>query len=144
MSVSHILQPHHSSASAPSRYFMRPYHERNARIPNTVRCLSPRIVNSFLLLESYGGLGGEARKFIKVLAQIASTHDTFPNFRDYAYRSLSICLVDGNSFVLNNGALLARESEGALRRDHRRLASFLRPSFRLVQAAPSPLASSDI
>jgi hypothetical protein len=96
------------------------------------------------VLESYGGLGGEARKFIKVLAQIASTHDTFPNFRDYAYRSLSICLVNGNSFVLNNGALLARESDGALRRDHRRLASFLRPSFRLVQAAPSPLASSDI
>src|SRR5947209_2196164 len=56
MSVSYILQLHHTSASAPSRYFTRPFHVKNAKIQSTARCLARRIVFSFLLYWNLTGV----------------------------------------------------------------------------------------
>ena len=44
-------------------------------------------------------------------------------FRDYATRALSVCLLNGNCFVLQSGCLRIREWDGKYRRDRRREAS---------------------
>ena len=77
------------------------------------------------VMETYGGFGSHAKNFLDELVRQSKDciQQSVPRFRDYAIRSLSICLLNGNCFVLHNGCLRIREWDGRYRRDRRRLAS---------------------
>ena len=77
------------------------------------------------VMETYGGFGSHAKNFIDELVRQSKEHEqpSLTRFRDYAIRSLSICLLNGNCFVLHNGCLRLREWEGKYRRDRRRQSS---------------------
>ena len=65
-------------------------------------------------------------------------------FRDYATRALSVCLLNGNCFVLQSGCLRIREWDGKYRRDRRREASrraasvYYRPVPKAIPPSPAP------
>jgi len=100
------------------------------------------------VLETYGGFGVHAKNFMDELTRQSKDHaqPSAIRFRDYATRSLSICLLNGNCFVLHNGCLRIREWDGRYRHDRRRQASRRAASFvyRPVSIPPSPLPTENI
>ena len=77
------------------------------------------------VMESFGGFGVHAKHFLDELIRQSRDHSqpSVIRFRDYAIRSLSICLLNGNCFVLHNGCLRISEWDGRYRRDRHREAS---------------------
>lgn len=97
------------------------------------------------VLESYGGFGTHAKGFMDELTRQSKDHaqPSVIRFRDYATRALSICLLNGNCFVLHNGCLRLREWDGKYRRDRRRQASRQRPAL-FYRPVPSLRSSSPL
>jgi len=100
------------------------------------------------VLETFGGFGVQAKYFMDELIRQSKDHaqPSAMRFRDYAIRSLSICLLNGNCFVLHNGCLRIREWDGRYRRDRRRQASRRADGFfyRPVSIPSSPLPTENI
>ena len=63
------------------------------------------------VLESFGGFGVQAKAFMSELVRQSKEHSppSVTNFRDFAHRAISVCLLNGNCFVLHNGCLRLRD-----------------------------------
>jgi len=121
-SVTHPAAPSYRKSSALSK--LHAAKDREARKNTKYRQLAAEEDCKFVafVLESYGGFGKQAKEFMGELVRQAKEHSppSVTNFRDYAHRALSVCLLNGNCFVLHNGCLRLREWDGKYRRDRRR------------------------
>lgn len=121
-SVAHPGAPSHCSSAAFTR--LHAAKTREARKISLYKSLAAKENCKFapFVLESYGGFGVHAKSFMDEMVRQANDHGqpSVIRFRDYAYRCLSICLLNGNCFVLHNGCLRVREWDGRYRRDRRR------------------------
>ena len=88
------------------------------------------------------------KKFLDEMIRQSKDHaqPSVIRFRDYATRALSICLLNGNCFVLHNGCLRVREWDGRYRRDRHPQASRRAASlyYRPVSASiPQPSSAPE-
>jgi hypothetical protein len=67
--------------------------------------------------ESYGGLAPEARRLLRIIASHAPDEIGEQDFLTYAYRSISVCLQNGNAAISQDGMQFIRTAD--LRRDGR-------------------------
>lgn len=121
-SVAHPGAPSHCSSAAFTR--LHAAKTRESRKITLYKELAAKENCKFapFVMESFGGFGVHAKAFMDEMVRQANDHGqpSVIRFRDYAYRCLSICLLNGNCFVLHNGCLRVREWDGRYRRDRRR------------------------
>lgn len=122
-SVTHPAAPSYCRASAFT--LLHAATDREKRKTTKYKALATEEGSAFVpfVMETYGGFGPKAGRFLGDLVRRASHLSSSPyplSFRDYATRALSVCLVNGNCFVQQMGCLRTRELDGKFRRDRRR------------------------
>ena len=124
-SVAHPAAPSYCRTAAFTR--LHASKTREARKISKYQSLAAKEDSKFVpfVMESYGGYGIHAKQFLDEMIRQSKDHaqPSVIRFRDYASRALSVCLLNGNCFVLHNGCLRIREWDGRYRRDRRRQAS---------------------
>jgi hypothetical protein len=149
-SVAHPGAPSYCRTAAFTR--LHASKTREARKFSKYQSLAAKEDSKFVpfVMESHGGYGFHAKQFLHEMIRQSKDHaqPSVIRFRDYATRALSICLLNGNCFVLHNGCLRIREWDGRYRRDRRRQASrraasvFYRPVSNIPQPSPENLQVS--
>ena len=124
---------------------MPPVHVKLVRLQSINNWQQRKIANLLLLSwKVLVGLVSQAKAFMSELVRQSKEHSppSVTNFRDFAHRAISVCLLNGNCFVLHNGCLRLREWDGKYRRDRRRQAS--RSRYPVVRSyAPARLPSTE-